>query len=55
MGKDLLFPGDSSIIAVASDAGLDNTNGLPCFDLNKPEEIAEFVIERFLGDRQSSQ
>lgn len=54
LGKDLLFPHDDSIIAVATDTDLQETNGLPHLDLNKPEEIAQFVIERFLGSKQTN-
>ena len=50
LSKELLFPEDDSIIAIASDAKVENTKTLPCLDLNNPEEIAEFVIERFLVD-----
>ena len=55
LGKDLLFPGDSSIIAIATDEKLQNTNALPCLDLNNPEEIAQFVIDRFLINKQTGQ
>ncbi|MFT5349860.1 MAG: molybdopterin-guanine dinucleotide biosynthesis protein MobB [Planctomycetota bacterium] len=51
LGKDLLFPHDSSIIAIASDVDLENTNDLPCLDLNNAEEIAAFVIDRFLANK----
>ena len=51
LGKCLLFPNDSSIIAIAVDAELADTNALPCLDLNNPEEIAQFVIDRFLTNR----
>ncbi len=55
LGKDLLFPDDSSIIAIATDEELQNTNDLPCLDLNNPEEIAQFVIDRFLINNQTGQ
>lgn len=41
-GKPLLFPDDSSVIAVASDQNIE-TDGLPLLDLNQPEVIADFV------------
>ncbi len=53
LGKDLLFPGDSSIIAIATDEDLATTTNLPRLDLNKPEEIAQFVIDRFLVNKQT--
>ncbi len=43
--QPLLFPEDRAIIAVASDARLDDTRQLPQLDLNKPEEIAAFIVE----------
>ena len=54
LGKELLFKDDKSIIAIASDEILSDTAELPCFDLNKPEDIAQFVIDRFLGDVQTA-
>ncbi len=53
LGKDRLYLHDDSIIAIATDADLDDTRGLPCLDINKPEEIAEFVIDRFLINKQT--
>ena len=50
LGKKLLFPEDESIIAIATDAKIQDTNKLPCLDLNKPEEIAQFIIDRFLDE-----
>ena len=50
LSKELLFPNDDSIIAIATDAKVENTNNLPCLDLNNPQEIAEFVIDLFLNN-----
>ncbi len=50
MGKRLIFPGDSSVIAVASDRTLE-TGELPLLNINEPEEVAGF-INRWL-DKQS--
>ncbi|BCB26818.1 molybdopterin-guanine dinucleotide biosynthesis protein MobB [Sulfurimicrobium lacus] len=41
-GKALLYPGDSHIIAIASDAPLEAP--LPCLNLNEPAQIAEFIL-----------
>lgn len=41
-GKDLIFPDDKNIIAVASDETL-NTGKLPLLNINQPEEIAGFI------------
>jgi len=53
LGKELLFLHDSSIIAIASDASVQETGELPCLDLNNPEEIAQFIIERFLSSQET--
>lgn len=41
-GKPFLFPDDPHIIAFAGDAPSDIS--LPSFDLNRPEEIARFIL-----------
>jgi len=41
-GKDLIFPEDENIIAVASDETL-KTGKLPLLNINQPEEIAGFI------------
>ncbi len=49
------YPEDDSIVAVASDdpAGLDTE--LPVLDLNRPEEIVDFIIDKVLnGGRQAA-
>ncbi len=50
LGKPLLFPDDNDIFALASDrpieSGISIHDGLSLLDLNQPEEIARFVIER---------
>ncbi len=43
LGKPLLSPGDSSIVAVAADAPLDSV--LPVLDLNAPDLIADFILD----------
>lgn len=50
MDRPFLYPGDSTIIAIATDhtESLVNNTTLPVLDLNKPATIAEFIIERFL-------
>ncbi len=44
LGKPLLYPTDSSIIAVATDAPLAEETTLPLLDLNDPAAIAHFII-----------
>jgi len=53
LGKPLLFPDDKDIIAIASDSPIDSgisiRDGLRLLDLNRPEEIARFVIESLVN------
>ncbi len=46
LGKPLLYPNDADIIAVASDHHLATPGYLPCLDLNNPDAIADFIIDR---------
>ncbi len=48
LGKPLLYPEDSNIIAIASDQPLATREHLPCLDLNAPDAIAQFIIHQFL-------
>lgn len=43
--RPLLCLADDAIIAVASDAPLDDCRQLPRLDLNRPEEIAAFIVD----------
>jgi len=45
----LLFPKDSSIIAIATDDDKDLSTTLPVFDINDTKSIAEFIIHSFLN------
>jgi len=49
LGKTPFYPKDRSIIAVATDGELPVTTTLPVLDLNNPEQVAEFIIERFIS------
>jgi molybdopterin-guanine dinucleotide biosynthesis adapter protein len=42
--KDLLYPFDESIIAVASDQPVE-TGALPLLNINRPMEILEFILD----------
>ena len=47
--KPLMFPDDPNIIAIASDSEIyENQNGLPELSLNKPEQIAQFIVDNIL-------
>ena len=47
LGRPLLFPGDSNIVAVATDGGTlaQEPGKLPHLSLNEPAQIAEFILE----------
>ena len=49
LGKPALYPGDNSIIAVATDAKLAIATEIPVLDLNQPELIARFILADFLS------
>ena len=53
LGHPLLCHDDRSIIAVATDAPLAIDPGVPQLDLNRPDEIAEFIL-RALGFGRSA-
>jgi molybdopterin-guanine dinucleotide biosynthesis protein B len=46
--KPYLYVQDASIIAVATDQKKPPATQLPVLDLNQPEQIADFILERFL-------
>ena len=49
LGKPLMYPAMSNIIAIATDAPLaDKSISLPQLNLNQPVKIAEFIIETIL-------
>ncbi len=49
LGKPLMCPTMSDIIAIATDAPLPDINiNLPRLNLNQPAEIADFIIDTFL-------
>ncbi len=52
LGKPLLFPKDDSIIAVASDTPLDIPEDLTPLDINRPEDIAAFIVGTYLRHEQ---
>ena len=43
LAKPLLHPDDPNIVAVATDAAIETR--LPLLDLNRPDEIADFIID----------
>jgi len=52
LGHPLLYPLDPSIIAIAADAPLEPPPPLPTLDLNRPEQIVEFMLTHARGERQ---
>jgi len=53
LGKDLLFPQDDTIIAVATDQTEEIKTDLPILEINNPGMIADFVFD-FLKRARSS-
>ena len=49
LGKPLLFPQDPDIIAIASDSPLQKPDYLTQLDLNRPDLIAAFILNDFIG------
>jgi len=47
VGKPYLYPGDSSIIAIACDAELPEPTTIQVLDINDVEGIAELIVRRF--------
>ncbi|HEY8555385.1 MAG TPA: molybdopterin-guanine dinucleotide biosynthesis protein B [Burkholderiales bacterium] len=53
LGHPLLYPLDPSIIAIATDAPLDPPPPLLILDLNRPEQIVEFMLAHARGDARA--
>lgn len=51
LGAPLLHPDDPQVIAVATDAPLALARPLPLLDLNRPEAIRDFLLERVRHER----
>lgn len=51
LDKQPFYPEDKSIIAVASDSKLNLPANLPLLDLNQPLQIAEFIMQNILADK----
>ena len=49
LGKPLIFPDDTSVIAIACDAPLAQQTELPILDLNDLEAMAKFVVDYCAG------
>jgi molybdopterin-guanine dinucleotide biosynthesis protein B len=52
LGKPLLYPQDSNIIAIASDAALETPSRITLLDLNNPQLICNFIINQFLSNHR---
>lgn len=50
LGKDLLYPQDPHIVAVASDEPLGRSVALPLLDLNQPDRVVDYISD-FLAAR----
>lgn len=47
--KPLLYPNDPDIIAIATDSPLETPAYLAKLDINRPDMIAAFILDQFLG------
>lgn len=45
-----LYPADQHIIAIAADTPLEPQPPIPCLDINRPEQITDFIMIRFLPE-----
>jgi molybdopterin-guanine dinucleotide biosynthesis protein B len=45
VGKPAIYPGDASVIAIATDGALPAGSDLPVLDINNPETVAAFVYD----------
>jgi len=48
LNSPFLHTQDPSIIAIVSDQNI--TANMPCLDINKPEQVADFVIQQFINN-----
>ena len=48
MQKPLLYPDDPDIFAVATDVALSTPDTLTLLDINRPDEIAAFILNQFM-------
>jgi molybdopterin-guanine dinucleotide biosynthesis protein MobB len=51
LGNPLIFPGDRSVIAIASDAPVNQQSQLPRLDLNDLSEITRFVMDYIVSSK----
>ena len=52
-GKPLLAGNDTSIVAIATDEPTVETTQLPILDLNDPSTVADFIVTRFVTNREA--
>lgn len=52
LDKPYIYPNDKNIIAIAIDHKLDDLNSPVQLDLNKPQQIADYIEEMILGKNQ---
>ena len=54
LGHALIYPRDKHVIAIAVDEVLDPPPPIPCFDINQPRQLMDFILTRFLPDARSA-
>lgn len=52
--ESLLFPDDAHIVAVATDNPALDTAGLPVLDINRAEDVADFVLAHCFGHQPAA-
>ena len=48
LGKPLIHPSDSHVVAVASDEPINNDGSLTLLDLNDPEQIVAYIVNQLM-------
>lgn len=51
VGKPLLYPDDTHIIAIAHDCKLQQKPAIPELDINNPKQIADFILEKVASNK----
>ena len=50
VGKPAIYPGDDTVVAIATDGELPIHSDLPVLDINNPESVAAFVCDYIRAD-----
>ncbi|WP_455206326.1 molybdopterin-guanine dinucleotide biosynthesis protein B [Kaarinaea lacus] len=50
LNQGLIYPTDSNICAIASDKTIDAPNHITQLDINRPDQVAEFIIAKIINN-----